>query len=74
MADQGREQPPPPRKKHANKKPPRLKVCWGIFNERFQRVALFEYNMRKEAEEAMRKLDSYGEMIHFVRIAKVARG
>jgi len=30
--------------------------------------------MRKEAEEAMRKLDNYGEMIHFVRIAKVARG
>ena len=72
VVDQKHEQPPPPRKKRTNKKsPPRLKAYWGIFNERFQRVALFEYSERKKAEKAVRDLDDSKKTSHFVRVVKV---
>ena len=72
VVDQKHEQPPPPRKRRTDKEsPPRLKAFWGVFNERFQRVGLFEYSKRKEAEEAMRKLDDSTKMSHFVRVVKV---
>lgn len=62
-----------PRKKRARKKPPaRLKAYWGVFDERFQRIALFEYNERKEAEKAASELDDSKRMSHFVRVVKVA--
>jgi len=71
VVDQKHEQPPPPRKKRTNKKSlPRLKAYWGIFNERFQRVALFEYSERKKAEKAVRELNDSRKTSHFVRLVK----
>ena len=79
VVDQAHAQPPPRKKRAKNKSkkspkkksPTRLKALWGIFNEKFERVDLFEYSQRKEADEARRKLDDSEKMSHFVRVVKV---
>jgi hypothetical protein len=71
VVHQGREQPPSPRKKRKSKRsPPRLKAYWGIFNDRFQRVALFEYSDRKKAEKAVRELTDSKKISHFIQVVK----
>jgi len=47
---------PRPRSRARAAKVVRLKVVWGVFNNANQRVAVFDYPQRKEAEELAAKL------------------
>ncbi len=48
----------------------RLKVVWGVFNNANQRVAVFDYPQRKEAEELAAKLKADKKSLHFVQAVK----
>ncbi len=48
----------------------RLKVVWGVFNNSNQRVAVFDYPQRKEAEELAAKLKADKKSLHFVQAVK----
>ena len=47
----------------------RLRLCWGVFNQQMKRVALFEFNERKAAEEEAKELCKAGRP-HFVQKVK----
>jgi len=48
----------------------RLKAFWGVFNQSLRRVALFEYNERKQAEKKAKELSESNKTPHFVQLAK----
>lgn len=48
----------------------RLKVVWGVFNNANQRVAVFDYPQRKEAEELAAKLKTDKKSTHFIQAVK----
>jgi hypothetical protein len=48
----------------------RMKVVWGVFNNSNQRVAVFEYPQRQEAEEMAAKLRADKKSTHFVQPVK----
>jgi len=48
----------------------RLKAFWGVFNQSLRRVALFEYNERKQAEKKAKELSETNKTPHFVQLAK----
>lgn len=48
----------------------RLKAFWGIFNQSLRRVALFEYNQRKQAEKKAKELSDSQRTPHFVQLVK----
>ena len=50
----------------------RLKAYWGVFNQSLKRVALFEYNDRKEADKKAAQLSAGGKATHFVQPVKEA--
>lgn len=48
----------------------RLKAFWGVFNQSLRRVALFEFNERKQAEKKAQELTKAGKSPHFVQPVK----
>lgn len=50
----------------------RLKAFWGVFNQSLRRVALYEYNQKKEAEKKAKELSASGKSPHFVQPVKEA--
>jgi hypothetical protein len=48
----------------------RMKVVWGVFSNSNQRVAVYEYPKRKEAEEHAARLTSDKKSTHFVQPVK----
>lgn len=65
----------PPEKKKVVKrvrapKEVRLKAFWGVFNQTMRRVALFEFNERKKADQKAQELTKSGKSPHFVQPVK----
>jgi hypothetical protein len=61
----------PKRKSRAkSSKEVRLKAFWGVFNQSLKRVALFEFNERKEADKKAKELTASGKSPHFVQPVK----
>ena len=50
----------------------RLKAFWGVFNQSLRRVALYDYNQKKEAEKKAEELSASGKSPHFVQPVKEA--
>ena len=50
----------------------RLKAFWGVFNQSLKRVALYEFNQRKQAEKKATDLSKGGKSPHFVQRVKEA--
>ncbi len=50
----------------------RLKAYWGVFNQSLKRVALFEFNERKQADKKATELSKSGKSPHFVQPVKEA--
>jgi hypothetical protein len=48
----------------------RMKVVWAVFNNSNQRVAVFDYKQRQEAEELASKLRADKKSTHFVQPVK----
>lgn len=48
----------------------RLKLYWGVFSQSLKRVALFEFNQRKQAEQKAVELSKSGKSPHFVQRVK----
>jgi hypothetical protein len=48
----------------------RLKAYWGVFNQSLRRVALFEFNQRKQAQKKADELTKNGKSPHFVQPVK----
>ena len=60
---------PTKRSKKADKEV-RLKAFWGVFNQNLRRVALFEYNERKQADKKAEELTQSTKIPHFVQLVK----
>ncbi len=77
-----KKESPPKKKAVAVKKKPakrtrsrsakeiRLKAFWGVFNQSLRRVALFEFNERKQADKKAQELTKSGKSPHFVQPVK----
>ena len=50
----------------------RMKLYWGVFNQSLKRVALYEFNQRKQAEQKAEDLTKSGKTPHFVQRVKEA--
>ncbi len=50
----------------------RMKLYWGVFNQSLKRVALYEFNQRKQAEQKAEDLSKGGKAPHFVQRVKEA--
>lgn len=50
----------------------RMKLFWGVFNQSLKRVALYEFNQRKQAEQKAVDLSKGGKSPHFVQRVKEA--
>ncbi|MCA9265508.1 MAG: hypothetical protein KDA60_16725 [Planctomycetales bacterium] len=50
----------------------RMKLFWGVFNQSLKRVALYEFNQRKQAEQKAEDLSKSGKSPHFVQRVKEA--
>ena len=48
----------------------RMKLYWGVFSQSLKRVALYEFNQRKDAEKKAKELNSSGKSPHFVQKVK----
>jgi len=48
----------------------RLKAFWGVFNQSLRRVALYEFNERKQADKKAQELTKSGKSPHFVQPVK----
>ena len=48
----------------------RLKAYWGVFNQSLKRIALFEFNEKKEADKKAKDLSASGKSPHFVQPVK----
>jgi hypothetical protein len=48
----------------------RVKLFWGVFNQSLKRVALFEFNQKKQAEKKASELSQSGKSPHFVQKVK----
>jgi len=48
----------------------RMKLFWGVFNQSMKRVALFEYDQKKEADKKATDLSKSGKAQHFVQMVK----
>jgi hypothetical protein len=65
----------PAEKKKAPKRPRgpkevRLKAYWGVFNQSLRRVAIYEFNERKQADKKAAELTKTGKSPHFVQPVK----
>ena len=63
-----------PKKKRATRKKVvaevRLKAFWGVFNQSLKRVALYEYNQRRQADKRAEELTEKNSSPHFVQLVK----
>ena len=50
----------------------RVKLFYGVFNQSLKRVALFEFNQKKQAEKKAVDLSKDGKTPHFVQKVKEA--
>jgi hypothetical protein len=48
----------------------RMKLFWGVFNQSLKRVALYEFNQRKQAEKKAAELTKSAKTPHFVQRVK----
>ena len=48
----------------------RVKVFWGVFNQSLKRVALFEFDQKKDADKKAKDLSKDGKSPHFVQKVK----
>lgn len=48
----------------------RFKLFWGVFNQSLKRVALYEFNEKKEADKKAKDLSKDGKTPHFVQKVK----
>ena len=55
------------RKSRAKKAPAdlRMKMYWGVFNQSMRRVALYELNQKKKAQQKAEELSKGGKSPHF---------
>ena len=60
----------PAKKRTRAAKEVRLKAFWGVFNQSLKRVALFEFNEKKQAEKKAAELTKGGKSPHFVQPVK----
>lgn len=61
--------------KRKTKKDPaeiRVRLYWGVFNQSLKRVALYEFNQQKQAEQKAEALSAGGKSPHFVKKVKEA--
>jgi hypothetical protein len=75
VAKKAAEKPAVEKKKKAVKrvrapKEVRLKAFWGVFNQSLRRVALFEFNQRKDADKKAAEMTKSGKSPHFVQPVK----
>ena len=82
IADEDEEEEEAPKKRKPVKEKPktkprsraakivRMKVVWGVFNNSNQRVAVYEYPKRKEADEHAARLTADKKSTHFVQPVK----
>ena len=64
---------PAKRKSRAKKKAPedlRMKMYWGVFNQSMRRVALYEFNQKKQAQQKAEELSKGGKSPHFIQKVK----
>ena len=62
-----------PTKRKSKAKDPesiRMKLFWGVFNQTMKRVALYEFNQKKQAEQKADELNAAGKQPHFVMKVK----
>jgi len=50
----------------------RMRLFWGVFNQSLKRVALYEFNQRKQAEKKAEDLCKSAKTPHFVQRVKEA--
>jgi len=48
----------------------RVKLFYGVFNQSLKRVALYEFNQKKQAEKKAKDLSKDGKTPHFVQKVK----
>ena len=48
----------------------RLRLYWGVFSQNLKRVAVFEFDQKKEAEKRATELSKGGKSPHFVQKVK----
>jgi hypothetical protein len=68
----------PAKKKAASTRPSRskavadvrMKLFWGVFNQSLKRVAVFDFDQKKEAEKKADELSKSGKSPHFVQRVK----
>ncbi len=48
----------------------RLKLYWGVFSQNLKRVAVFEFDQKKEADKRAVELSKGGKSPHFVQKVK----
>ena len=48
----------------------RKRLFWGVFNQSLKRVALFEFDQKKEADKKAEELNKSGKSPHFVQKVK----
>jgi hypothetical protein len=61
---------PKARKARPKKAPPRMRVCWGVFDASMKQVAIFDYNQRAAADEKLADLLAKKKGIHFLQVVK----
>jgi hypothetical protein len=69
-ADTKKAKKKPAKKRASRAKEIRLKAFWGVFNQSLKRVALFEFNEKKQAEKKAQELTKGGKSPHFVQPVK----
>ena len=50
----------------------RMKLYWGVFSQSLKRIALYEFNQKKQAEKKAEDLSKSGKSPHFVQKVKEA--
>jgi len=48
----------------------RLKLYWGVFSQNLKRVAVFEFDQKKEAQKRAVELSKGGKSPHFIQKVK----
>ena len=48
----------------------RMRAYWGVFDQKFKQVALFEYRQRDEADRKAKELRTKKNKEHFVQMVK----
>ncbi len=65
-----KEPKPKPKPRSRAAKIVRMKVVWGVFNNSNQRIAVYEYPKRKDADEHAQRLTADKKSTHFVQPVK----